>query len=46
MGRRIRPIVCPKITGLDVDDRDGFEIIKSLIEARPRAEIVQKYTHL
>jgi CMP-N,N'-diacetyllegionaminic acid synthase len=46
MGRRIRPIVCPKITGLDVDDRDGFEIIKSLIEAKPRAEIVQKYTHL
>jgi CMP-N,N'-diacetyllegionaminic acid synthase len=46
MGRRIRPIIRPRITGLDVDDRDGFDIIKSLIEARPRAEIVQKYTHL
>jgi CMP-N,N'-diacetyllegionaminic acid synthase len=46
MGRRIRPIICPRITGLDVDDREGFEIIKSLIEARPRAEIVRRYIHL
>jgi len=46
MGRRIRPIVRPRITGLDVDDQDSFDIIKTLIESKPRAEIVRKYTHL
>jgi CMP-N-acetylneuraminic acid synthetase len=46
MGSRILPIILPKITGLDVDDIDGFEIIKALIESRPRSKIVEKYVHL
>lgn len=43
MGRKIVPILQPRITGLDIDDRDGFEIIKALIESRPRAEIVARH---
>jgi hypothetical protein len=43
MGHRIRPLVCPRITGLDVDDREGFELIKILIESQPRADIVSKH---
>lgn len=43
MGRRIFPIIQSRITGLDIDDRDGFEIIKALIEARPRARIVSDH---
>ena len=46
MGRRIHPIVRPRITGLDVDDRDSFEIIKALIEARPRPDVVARHIHL
>ena len=46
MGRRIHPIVLPRITGLDVDDRDGFEIIRALIESRPRPDIVARHIHL
>jgi CMP-N-acetylneuraminic acid synthetase len=45
MGRRIHPIVLPRITGLDVDDRDGFELIRALIESNPRAEIVARHLH-
>jgi CMP-N,N'-diacetyllegionaminic acid synthase len=43
MGRKIVPILQPRITGLDIDDRDGFEIIKALIESRPRAEAVARH---
>lgn len=43
IGRRVASIVLPRITGLDVDDRDSFEIIKALIEARPRPEVVAQY---
>jgi CMP-N-acetylneuraminic acid synthetase len=43
IGRRVAPIVLPRITGLDVDDRDSFEIIKALVEARPRPEVVARY---
>jgi len=46
MGRRIHPIVLPRITGLDVDDADGFTIIKALIEASPRPEIVARHLRL
>ncbi|MGG5818793.1 cytidylyltransferase domain-containing protein [Falsiroseomonas sp. HW251] len=46
MGQRIHPIVLPRITGLDVDDRDGFEIIKALIESRPRPGVVARHIHL
>nr|WP_229600770.1 acylneuraminate cytidylyltransferase family protein [Reyranella sp. MMS21-HV4-11] len=43
MGKRILPIVQSRITGLDIDDRDGFDIIKALIEARPRAPIISEH---
>jgi CMP-N-acetylneuraminic acid synthetase len=43
MGRRIHPIVLPRITGLDVDDRDGFDLIRTLIEADPRPELVGRH---
>jgi len=46
MGHKIKPIVQPRITGLDVDDREGFEIIKTLIEARPRPEFLTPLIHL
>jgi CMP-N,N'-diacetyllegionaminic acid synthase len=46
MGRKIAPIVLPKVTGLDVDDLDGFEIIRSLIESRPRSQLLDNYVHL
>ncbi len=45
MGRRIHPVVLPRITGLDVDDRDGFELIRALIESAPRAAIVARHLH-
>lgn len=43
MGQRIEPIVEHSITGLDINDQDDFEIVKSLVEARPRPDIVQRY---
>jgi CMP-N-acetylneuraminic acid synthetase len=46
MGKRIVPIVAPKITGLDIDDRDTFEIAKALIEMRPRPDVVARHVHL
>lgn len=46
MGKKIRPIVLPKVTGLDVDDREGFDIIKTLIEAKPRPEFLKNLVHL
>ena len=46
MGQRIHPIVLPRITGLDVDDADGFEIIRALIESSPRPAIVDRHLHL
>jgi len=46
MGSRIFPIVLPRVTGLDVDDKDSFDIIKNLIESRPRAEVISRYIHL
>lgn len=32
-----------RIAGLDVDDIEGFEIVKGLIEARPRPDIVSEH---
>ncbi len=43
MGSRVLPIVQSRITGVDVDDRDGFDIVKALIESRPRAPIVTEH---
>jgi hypothetical protein len=46
MGTRIRPIVLPRVTGLDIDDLDGAEIIKALIEARPRPNFLEPYLYV
>ncbi|WP_368414736.1 glycosyltransferase family 29 protein [Falsiroseomonas sp.] len=46
MGRRIHPIVLPRLTGLDVDDRDGFELIRILVEATPRPDLVARHIPL
>ena len=46
MGTRIVPIVAAKITGLDIDDHDTFEIAKALIEMRPRPKVVSSHIHL
>lgn len=43
MGRHIVPLLQSRITGLDIDDKDGFDIIKALIEARPRPKIVSDH---
>lgn len=43
MGDRILPIVQPRITGFDIDDRDTLEICKALIEMRPRPDLVSRY---
>ena len=43
MGLRVLPIVGEAITGLDINDRDSFELVKTLIEARPRAAIVERH---
>ena len=43
MGKRIHPVVDHGITGIDVNDEDDFDIIKSIIEAKPRPRIVGQY---
>jgi N-acylneuraminate cytidylyltransferase len=45
MGRRIRPIVEHKITGLDIDDADDFALANALISARPRPDFLVPYVH-
>lgn len=45
MGSRVEPIVEHKITGLDIDDEDDFELVKALIEARPRPAFLGPLVH-
>jgi CMP-N,N'-diacetyllegionaminic acid synthase len=46
MGDRIKPIICSRLTGLDVDDVEGFRLIQALIESQPRHPHVAEYLHL
>jgi CMP-N,N'-diacetyllegionaminic acid synthase len=46
MGSRIVPIVASRITGIDIDDAETFEIAKALIEMRPRPAVVARHIHL
>jgi CMP-N,N'-diacetyllegionaminic acid synthase len=46
MGSRIVPIVAPRVTGIDIDDAQTFEIAKALIEMRPRPAFVAHHIHL
>ena len=43
MGKAIAPIFGEAITGLDVNDSDDFELVKALIEMRPRPAIVARH---
>ena len=45
MGRRIKPIVEHKVTGLDIDDEDDFDLVKALIETRPRPAFLESVVH-
>jgi CMP-N,N'-diacetyllegionaminic acid synthase len=46
MGDRIKPIICSRLTGLDVDDAEGFRLVQALIESQPRHAHVAEYLHL
>lgn len=43
MGKRIFPIVDHAITGMDINDAEDFELVKTMIEMRPRPQIVADY---
>jgi CMP-N-acetylneuraminic acid synthetase len=43
MGRRILPMIDHPITGLDINDRDDFDLVKALIEARPRPRLIDTF---
>jgi CMP-N-acetylneuraminic acid synthetase len=45
MGRRIKPIFEHRITGLDIDDEDDFELAKALISIRPRPAFLEPFVH-
>lgn len=43
MGDRIRPIIEHKITGMDINDADDFEIVRTMIEMRPEPALVARH---
>jgi CMP-N,N'-diacetyllegionaminic acid synthase len=45
MGRRVKPIVQHKVTGIDIDDEDDFALVKALIEMRPRPAFLEPFVH-
>jgi CMP-N,N'-diacetyllegionaminic acid synthase len=45
MGRRVKPIIEHKVTGLDIDDEDDFELMKMFIAARPRPSFLEPFVH-
>jgi CMP-N,N'-diacetyllegionaminic acid synthase len=45
MGERVMPIIEHKITGLDIDDEDDFELASALISARPRPAFLAPFIH-
>jgi CMP-N,N'-diacetyllegionaminic acid synthase len=45
MGHRIKPIVEHKITGIDIDDEDDFDLVKALIETNPRPAALEPFIH-
>jgi N-acylneuraminate cytidylyltransferase len=45
MGDKVRPITDHKITGLDIDDEDDFEIAKALICLTPRPGFLVPFVH-
>ncbi len=45
MGDKVWPITDHKITGLDIDDEDDFEIAKALISLAPRPSFLTPFVH-
>jgi len=45
MGRRIKPIVENRITGLDIDDMDDLNLADAIISLRPRPEFLTEFIH-
>ena len=45
MGRRIKPIVEHRLTGLELDTLDDFEIAEALVTARPRLDFLRAFIH-
>ena len=45
MGRRIKPIIEHKITGIDIDDEEDFDLVKALIETNPRPTFLKPFIH-
>ena len=45
MGDKVQPVIEHKITGLDIDDEDDFEIAKALIALTPRPNFLVPFVH-
>lgn len=45
MGRCIKPIIEHKITGLDIDDEDDFDLAETLISTQPRPKFLENVVH-
>ena len=45
MGHRIKPIVEHKITGIDINDQEDFDLASALIALKPRPEFMVPYVH-
>ncbi|SIO08895.1 cytidylyltransferase domain-containing protein [Vannielia litorea] len=43
MGKRVLPIIGDAITGIDINNRDDFDVVKALIEMQPRPEVVAQH---
>ncbi|MGE8943362.1 cytidylyltransferase domain-containing protein [Leptospira interrogans] len=43
MGKAVVPIVGESVTGLDINNADDFEVVKALIEMRPRPAIIDRH---
>jgi N-acylneuraminate cytidylyltransferase len=43
MGTRVHPIIGESITSVDINDADDFDLVKALIETRPRPDVVSRH---
>lgn len=43
MGKAVAPLVGESITGLDINDADDLELVKALIEVRPRPAVIARH---
>ncbi|MBS8228874.1 acylneuraminate cytidylyltransferase family protein [Vannielia litorea] len=43
MGKRALPIIGEAITGIDINNKDDFDVVKALIEMQPRPEVVARH---